>query len=339
MKAKQQLITLTRESVANALAQLDRESGYVPAGASFVHGRISEANASLFDQAYLSEPLTNYAVANLDTADLDKLIEFYAPAVPAGMRFEYKDFGGLQDFGTDADDLRPIGGDFKGIKTDGTTVSSKLANRGLQESVDEDEVQDDPMWEERVTGRLLRRVKRNILLRAITLLGAAATNVARTWDATAGKDADGDILADLILGGDGAGANPNRVGYGLTAWQKRVTSLRAQTAPALANNSSMTPDELGAWLGVEELVVNKARYLSGSSLAQASSNLVLSFNAQSGLGAEDPSNIKRFIRPLGAGNFRVFKFQVGPKKWIIVVEYYEKQVITSTLGIRKSTIS
>ena len=84
-----------------------------------------------------------------------------------------------------------------------------------------------------------------------------------------------------------------------------------------------------------------ARYsTSASAKSEALSNLVLMYNALDGATTEDPSNIKRFWSPCDNGQeLMVHRWDIGPKKMAIAVEIYELLKLTSTLGIRKQTIS
>lgn len=328
-----------RESVANALAVIDAHSFELPSDTAFAHDRISEANANMFDSSHLSEALTDYAVDWRDESGLDEALEFFAPEVPVGQRFEYREWLNADEFETDEDDERAIGEDFKTLALTGTVKNDKLANRGLQIFVDEDEVNGDPNWRERRTGKLLRRLKRNALIRAVNLLSAGATNAALTWDATAGKDPDGDIEDMLSAAGDSSGMDPNRVAYGRTAWLKRKKSHRAQESAGGIASAMMTPNDVGAALGVDEVFVAKSRYGTGATKTRLMGDLVLGFTAHKGLGAEDPSNIKRFFQLLDGQRYRVYEWQVGPKKHCLAIEHYERTRLTSTLGLVKRTIT
>jgi hypothetical protein len=331
--------TAKREAMENTLRQIDAFQFDPEPSSSFVHDRVEEANSGLFDGAHLSEPLTNYAVGWRDESGLDEALNFFAPEVPVGMRFEYKQFDNADDFETDTDDARAIGADFKQIIEGGTTVNDKLANRGLQICVDEDELNDDPNWRERKVRKLLNRIKRNSLIRAVALLEAAATNSAVTWDATAGKDPDMDIVTALAAGADSSGMMANRVAYGETARLKRLLSIRAQQHAGGFSNSGFTSAELASFLGVDEVLFAKSRYGTGATKTRLMASLVLAFTAYNGIDTEDASNIKRFFRMLEGQRYRVYEWKDGPKKYRIAVEHYERTRITSTLGIRKNTVS
>ncbi|MGE9268660.1 MAG: hypothetical protein ACQKBY_11230 [Verrucomicrobiales bacterium] len=330
---------LQREQVVNTLDRIDAARLEMPHTESFQHDRICEANASSFDEAHLSEPLTDYAVDWRDESGLDEALDFYAPEVPVGQRFEYRSWVNADEFENDENDERAIGEDFKTIYQGGSLVQDKLLNRGLQIFVDEDEVNGDPNWRERRTGKLLRRLKRNSLIRAVNLLLAAAPNAALTWDTSAGKDPDQDIEDMLAAAGDSSGMDPNRVAYGRTAWLKRKKSHRAQDTAGGTQSAFLNPSDLAASLGIDEAFVAKARYGTGASKTRLMGDIVLAFTAYRGLGPDDPSNIKRFYQMLDGQRYRVYEWRMGPKKYAIAVEHYERTRITTLLGLAKRTIS
>lgn len=337
--AKAPVMTPKREVLENALREIDNFRFDPKAGSDFQHDRIEEANASLFDSSHLSEPLTNYAVGWRDDTGLDEALAFFAPDVPVGSRFEYRQFVNADDFETDTDDQRAIGADFKEVKETGTMVTDKLVNRGLQICVDEDEVNDDPNWRERKVGKLLRRIKRNSLLRAIAIIDAAATDTAVTWDATAGKDPDQDVETMLAAAMDSSGMSCNRVAFGETARLKRKLSIRAQTHAGGFANAGMTAADLAAYYGIDEVLFAKSRYGTGATKTRVMAAKVYAFTASAGLDPVDPSNIKRFFRLLEGQRYRVYEWRDGAKNYRLAVEHYEKIKLTSTLGIRKLTVS
>ena len=345
MKTKHNPLAIaSREAVANAVRSIEAASFENPYSGRFEHERVEEANATLLDQAFFSEPLTDYAVGFRDDADLDAALEFYAPAVPVNRRFSYAVMDNSEEFLTDANDERPIGADFKQVEYTSSKIDAKTLNRGLQIALDLDEIDGIPNWEEYYTQKLIRRIKRNSLKRAVALLSAQATNSAVTWDTTAGKDPDLDTLTLLITAADKSGVRPNRVGYGDTAWAKRMLAHRAQTTAGGFGSSSLTPDALAGFLGVDGVQVTSSRYTSSSTAkTQIVANLVLLFLAESGVDTEDPSNIKRFSSmgnaEQGGGAFQVYSQRVSAKRHIIAVGQYELTKITSTLGIYKQTVS
>jgi hypothetical protein len=333
-----------REVVANTIREIESQTYEAPASGGFAHERVTEANASLFDQAYFNEPLTNYAVGFRDTEDVEKQLEFYAPMVPTPRRFSYAVWDNAEEFLSADDDERPIGSDFKNVEYISSKVEAKTANRGLQICLDLDELDGMPNWEEVYTQQLLRRIRRNSLRRAVNLISGTATNSPLTWSAVAGKDPDQDILLELITCADAAGVRPNRVGYGDTSWSKRLLAHRFQASAGGFGSASLTPEQLAGFLQVDDVQVTKARYTSSATArTQIVANLVLMFNAASGADTEDFSNIKRFVSmgsaDQGGGPFQVYSQRVSAKRHILAVGHYELIKLTSTVGMRKGTIS
>lgn len=307
----------------------------------FKHDKIVSANASLFTEAFFSEPLTSYAVGWKDPNDIEATLGFFAPEVLVPRRFEYAEATNAEEFYSDGDDdERPLRGDFPAVEYTSAKSNAKTVNRGLKICVDLDEVADQENWRQAKTAKLIRRLRRNSLRRAIALLSAAATNTAKTWDVTAGKDPDQDILGEIITATTASGIRPSRVGYGDTAFSKRQLAHRAQNNAGGFASAAMNMEQLAAFLGVDKALVSKERYSTGGAKAEILSNLVLMFNASDGMDTEDASNIKRFVSLCEGGErVRVFERQISAKLWEIVVENYELTKITSTLGIRKETIS
>jgi hypothetical protein len=296
-------------------------------------------NDSRFIQTNFDEPLTTYSVGYRDPNNIEATLEFFAPATTVNRRFTYKTQTNAEEFYSDSDDQRAIGGAFKEVKYSGTEVEAKTINRGLMMVVDLDEA--TPGWEQRTVAKLTRRLMRNSLRRAVTLLSAAATNTAKTWDATAGKDPDQDVITEQVTASTASGVAFNRVGYGHTAWAKRGLSHRAQDTAGGFASASLTPEQLAGVLQVDQVLVSRERYQTGAATkAEIVSNLVLMFHAMGGADLEDASNIKRFVSPTSQGGMRaVYIWQIGPKQMGVAVEQYELSAITATLGIRKFTVS
>lgn len=327
-----------------ALAAVDlANDGLAPDTGNLSHGQIVLANDSRFAESYFNQPLTSYAVGGWDRMDINAELDFFAPAILVPRRFTYAEWLNAEALLSDGtnDDLRAIGGDFKRVEYKSTKTEAKTDNRGLTMRVDMDEVADRTNWQQMYTTMLLNRLKRNSLRRAIALLSAAGSNTARTWDTTAGKDPDQDVSSSLLTATTASGIRPNRVGYGDTAWSKRQLAHRAQDTAGGYASAGMTPEQVAAFLNVDQVLVSRSRYQSGAAAkSEIVSNLVLSFIAQSGGSVEDPSNIKRFVSPTESGGpVRVFLQQVNAKCYDLTVEHYELIKITSTLGIRKETIS
>jgi len=331
-------------SAANAnLLALQALGGDTPllvdSGGVFQPGVIAAANASRFTETFFDEPLTTYAVGFKDPNDIEATLEFFAPMTPTPERFTYKTTSSAEEFLSDADDIRAIGAPFKVVPYSGSEVEARTYNKGLTVIIDRK--QQTPGWEQRTVARLLRRLWRNDLRRAIALLSAAATNTAKTWDTTAGKDPDQDVISELVAAATASGIRPNRIGYGDTAWSRRSISHRAQETAGGFASAMLTPQQLAQLLGVDEVRISKERYQTGAATkAEILNNLVLMFMALGGGDLEDASNIKRFVSPVeGGGNVRVFVQELGPHLVAVTVEHNSNIAITSTLGIRKFTVS
>ena len=333
--------TAARLATAEARAERLANIGILPTGRANAHEQIEFANVARITEGYFSEPLTAYAAGWRDPNDIEGTLDFFAPAVMVNRRFEYAEALNAEEFLSETDDVRALGADFKEVEYKSIKTNAKTANKGLTICVDLDEVADKVGWEQMYTGKLMRRLLRSELRRAITLISAAATNTAKTWDTTAGKDPDQDLTTDLLAASTSSGIRPNRVGFGDTAWDKRKISHRAQNLAGGYASATLSPESLAALINVDRVLVSKERYQSAAATkTEIVNNLVLEFFAQDAMDTEDPSNIKRFVSsPEGGGKFRVFSQQVSAKLYTITVEHYSLIKITSTLGLRKLTIS
>lgn len=308
----------------------------------FKHDRVCAANASLFNQSFFSEPLTTYAVGYPGQATTKAELDFIAPEVPVNRRFEYATDINAEQFLSDlTDDERPLRGKFKNVEYNSDKVQAKTANRGLMMCIDLDEVADKANWQENAVNKLINRIQLSSLRRAAALIIAGATDNAKTWDTSAGKDPDQDVLGTIVTATTASGVRPNRAFYGETAWSKRMLAHRAQTAAGGFGSAGMPPQQVAALLMLEDVMVSKTRYQStASAKAEAIGGMVLLFNAQNGVDTEDPSNIKRFISPVeGGGYVRVYVQYLTAKLVTVTVEHYELTKLTSTAGLYKMTIS
>lgn len=307
-------------------------------GASNHPGEIYIANEARFTAATYSEPLTAY-VQGWKDPDLEALLQFLAPRVPIGRRFEFKSGTNKEFFLTETDDsdIRPIGSAFKRVEYTGSTTLGKTFNKGLTIRVDEDEAFGDG-WRERFAGMLKRRLLRMEVYRANALLIAGATGTTPAWTYNASTNPnpnpDNDFRSALGLATDASGIRPNRIAIGEGQWDLRAASYEALNTPHAGRAANMTADELGRKLMVDRIQVVSARYQSS---AVAKSKLVpgcILFLAEDNLMKDDPSNIKRFVTPTDAGDFKVY-VEEHPKFTDITVEHYSNIVVTSTTGLRK----
>ena len=319
-------------------------------------GEFYLSNETRFIEGYFSEPLTTYAVGWRDPNNIEQTLEFFAPRVQTSERFEYTSWVNAEEFLVDTvndTDIRGLYSDFKRIEYTGTKVLGKTLNKGLTMRVDLDAVKDVPNWQEMYTGRIMRRLMRNELYRAITLLSAAATNQAKTWS-SGSPQPDADVRAANILATTASGVRPTRWGWGDTAWDERTTAYESTNTPGGYAGASRTIDRMASYLNVDSCLVSKERYQSSATgKTEMLGSLVLGFCAMGQAGIEDPSNIKRFVSPttsyngqgggdgtkMGGGFFNVYVQQISAKLLDITVEHHSYLAITSTLGIRQITVS
>lgn len=300
------------------------------------HGSIVLANEARFDSSYLSEPLTQYATGwsgSDEARKLTELLDFLAPSVRVGRRFEYKAATNAEALLSETDDIRAIGAGFKKVEYKGTTTNEKTLNKGLTLVLDKDEMMDGD--EELGVSRLMARLLRSEVRRAATVLLSLDAGSSKTWGNSA--DPDGDVLTLIESAGDSSGLQPNRVLYGRAAWLLRRSSYAAQaTAGAFGGLVVNTPQALAEALGVEQVLQTALRYQSA---AAAKTKLigayVMAFNAQANIGKDDPSNMKRFITGSGMTVYR----QEYAKTIEISVEHYSNIVGTATVGAKRYNIS
>lgn len=325
-------------AAAGMISRVPEDPG---AGGSLQLGQCYLANETRFIEANFSQPLTEYAVGWRDPENIDAELEFYAPGVQVPRRFEYAEAVNKEAFLSESDDVRSPGGEFKRVEYTSNKQNGRTLNKGLTMRVDMDEVDVATNWEQIYTGRLLQRIKRNDLRRAVTALATAATNTAKTWDTTSGKNPDQDVRDKVITFGDSAGLNPTRLGYNMNSWNRRALAYGAQNNAAGYAYLAQTVDEVAVNVGCRMGKVTNARFQSsGTAKSAIVPDIVLIFYAEAGQTKDDPSNIKGFWTPCEGGTrYRVYVQQITAKLVDITVEHYSNPTITSTLGIQKLTIS
>ena len=302
-------------------------------------GVICAANENRFEAAQLSEPLTAFTVGWRDPEDLRGLLDFLAPSVRVGRRFEFKRADNAEAFLSETDDVRAIGSAFKRVDYIGESVNAKTFNKGLTIRIDHDEeVGDD--WQERYVQLLVQRLLRNEIRRAITALDSQDVSDTKTWTWTSGTypNPDSDLRTALAAAASLCGVRPNRVVFGESAWDLRSTAYYMQATAGAFQAAGQTPDDLAKRIFVDGVRVMSSRYTNGTTRDLVLGNNVYAYFAQDGVMKDDPSNIKRFVTPAGGSDFRVY-VETNSKFTDITVEHYSAIVITSTLGIRKLAVS
>lgn len=299
-------------------------------------GQIVAANEDRFSSKFYSEPLTAYTVGWRDPENLQALLDAAFPSVQVGRMFEFKKATNAEAFVTEVDDSRAIGAAFKKVQYSGETALGKTLNRGLTISVDHDEEVGDG-WREMYVARLLQRLTRNELKRALAIVAANVTNANKTWGSSANPDAD--MRAMLVASADASGVYPNVILIGETARNLRLDSYEAQNTPYAGVAAGMDDGRLASKLGVDRIIQIKARYQSSATAKTALlGSYVQAFIAIPGASKDDASNFKRFTTPTASGPYRVYVTE-HEKSTDITVECYSAVICTSTLGVRQLTIS
>ena len=302
-------------------------------------GIVCAANENRFEAANLSEPLTAFSVGWKDPENLKALLDFLAPSVRVGRRFEFKKADNAEAFLSETDDIRAIGSAFKRVEYSGESVNAKTYNKGLTIRVDHDEeVGDD--WQERYVQLLMQRLLRNEVRRAVSALDSQDVSDAKTWTWATGTypNPDGDVRAALSTAASTSGIRPNRVLYGEGAWDLRSNAYYMQNTAGAFQSAGLTPDDLAKRLFVDGVRVVSARYTNSAVRDLVLGNNVYAYYAQDGATKDEPSNIKRFVTPAGGSDFRVY-VETNSKFTDISVEHYSSIVVTSTLGIRRLAVS
>lgn len=301
---------------------------------------ITTANENKLQASTYSEPLTAFTVGWNDYAPA-RILEFIAPSIAVGRRFEFKRADNAEAFYSESDDLRAIGSEFKRVRYNGDSINEKTLNKGLTIRVDHDEVADDN-WQERYTQILLQRLLRNELRIAVSALQTIATFADSTvvWSQSGTNNPDADLRNMLSLASDSSGIRPNKILFGEDAWNTRMSCLESQSTSVAFRASALSPAELGNKFMLDGCEVVSARYqASPTTKAKIASDKVFAFCAFDGVSKDEPSNLKRFYTPTQDGTpFRVYCDEHA-KYTDITVEHYSSIIATSNLGVRGISVS
>lgn len=301
-------------------------------------GVISLANEARFTSAHHSQPLTEYLAGWRDAENLEATLDYVAPRVPVGRRFEWKKAENAEAFLSEVDDERAIGAGFKRVEYKGSSQLGKTRNRGLTYRLDRDEAAVAGA-EERIVTLLTQRIRRNQLRRAITALAGLANNTNKTWSSGT-PSPDEDMRAAVSAAQLASGVYPNRGLIGLTAWNARASAYATSDKAGAFAGLAKTPQEVGGMIGLDDLRIDRSVYQSSSTAkARIMPTSVIFFYARELIDQDDPTHVKRFVTPAGDGDLRVYREEIGAKFIDLTVEHYDEIVATSTVGAEKLTIS
>lgn len=298
---------------------------------------VHSAHESRFNAAHYSEALTAFSSGYKDPENLSEFLEFIAPSVPVGRRFEFKKANNAEAFFSEEDDVRAIGSSFKRVEYTGQSVNEKTINKGLTIHVDHDEVANDD-WQERYVQLLIQRLYRNELRRAIAILDKASIEAPQSWNGSSNPDSE--LRKILFSAANVSGIRPNRILFGEAAWDARSCAYESKDLMSAIRSADMSPQDLAKKLLVDEIKIIRARYQSNAlSKSQIVTNSIYAYFAQNTITKDEPSNLKRFVTPIDGGStFRVF-LEESAKYSVISVEHYSNIIVTSDLGIQKISLS
>ena len=313
-----------------------------PATMAGTPGLVCVPNESMLSGSNYQEAIVGYiaGVMGTDLSGLRDLINYLAPGVETARIFQYQALADGLAFLADQNDERAPGAEFRRIETKGSMQTDKTRNRGLSYRIDRDAVPIGPNTVNNTAAWLMAILLRNDALRAISVLDAAATNQAKTWDGSANPD--GDLRASRALSHTARGLSPNRLAIGLSAWDTRAAAYEASSKAGALMLAERTPKEVANKIGIASAMISdmiyKVKKTGSNTMAMA--NIIYMFYADMVAHEMDASNVKRFwSRCNGGEEYAVYTNESDPKFIDVVVEHYSTIAVTDTTGIRKLTIS
>ena len=305
-------------------------------------GRVALANESAFNAAFLSQPLTDYAIGwKTEDNKLEELLEFIAPGVRVPRKFEYRVGNNADAFAAVADgsDVRALYGEYKLVKTAAGNTNGKTVSKGLSTLLEHDEEREVPNAREGKVAWLKRMLLRAEVIRAVSLLNTAATNSAKTWTGSNGTLPDTDLMAAIDAFGDAVGIDANRILLGSSAWTKRIGAYASKEAKNFIPPASL--QGLADFLGVEKVVKSSERYTTGTGKSKlVTADCAFIFMGMAGATSEDPSTLKRFWTPKEGGEWVVYVDEKYADELIKITVAHTSQIaLTCSTGVQKLTIS
>ena len=305
-------------------------------------GRVALANEGAFNAAFLSQPLTDYAIGwKTEDNKLEELLEFLAPGVRVPRKFEYHVGNNADAFAAVADgsDVRSLYGEYKLVKTTDDTANGKTVSKGFSTVLERDEERDVPNAREGKVAWLKRMLLRAEVIRAMALLNTAATNSAKTWTGSNGTLPDTDLMAAVDAFGDAVGIDANRVLLGSSAWTKRIGAYASKEAKNFIPPATL--QGLADFLGVEKIFKSSERYTTGTGKSKlVTADCAFIFMGMAGATSEDPSTLKRFWTPKEGGEWVVYVDEKYSDELIKITVAHTSQIaLTCSTGVQKLTIS
>lgn len=290
----------------------------------------------------LSQPLSQFSTGVQDRENLQELLDRVAPMAPVGgLRFSYLAETEAEEFQKRSIQAitRPVHGEFPERKITGSTVDGAVDNLGIVTYLDRDQGGLLPSMQQAVVASSRGIILRSLIADAIAKIDAAASaDTSKNWG-DAAANPDGNAREMVKACGDARGEEANIVIYGNGSWHYRADAYEVPTRTNGGDRGGWTPQRLAEYLGVDDVIHLKARYRSSASaLTALLGATVYAYNAKSNLMPMDSSNIKRFQYIGDGGAMRVW-IEIGTHRVKIITDCQARNVITSTVGIRKRAIT
>lgn len=308
-------------------------------------GQTFLANSSDYKAASNITNLDEFVVS-CPADDQEQVLNELFPSVPAGGRLFRFAKAADDDYLTETrdDDIRDTYAAPKIVKSHGTTATDEIRNKILGRIIDLDAWPKDQRGKRKVSEtakwvkKLRKRLVRADLFRGLSLLNAAATNTAVTWNASANPDGD---LRQKI---EAATCRPNIIVFSSTAWSMRKDSYEAssRTNDSLSKHAEYTEAQLADYLKVSKVIVLRAKYMAieGGNILDMLGDVVIGYYADESPSEDDASNIKRFTDVCDNGQeWMVYEENHLSKIVTLLVEHYSQFVVTRPSGIFKLTVS
>lgn len=290
----------------------------------------------------LSQPLTEFSTGVQDRDNLQQLLDRLFPMAPVGgLRFSYLAETEAEAFQkrTAAQLTRPVHGEFAEQKITGTVTDGAVDNLGIVTYLDIDQGGLNPAMQQAVVASRRNLILRSLIADGIAKIDAAATaDTSKNWGDSAANP-DGNLREMVKNCGDARGEEANVVVLGNGAWHYRADAYEVPTRTNGGDRGGWTPERLGEYLQVDDVIALRSRYRSSATaLTALLGATAYAYNARPGLMAMDSSNVKRFQYLGTGGGMRVW-VEVGTHRVKIIVDCYARITVTSSVGIRKRAIT
>ena len=310
-------------------------------------GQITVANAAQNYAGSLAQDVQGY-LAGLPSSDESAMLELLFPGMPTNYRFQ---FAKAEDeaFLTEADDsdIRASGASFKRVQYKGTNVDASTVQKGLTMRVDHRDLPRAngviiPGWENRYAASLKNRLIRADIVRGLSIVDAAAHNVAITFSAATNPDGLLRAQCQLTRVAIGDLANVQLV-MGNASFQGRADAYEAATRAntSLANHAGYSLEELARYLTIKRVILQDGikQAKKGAAKTDMLGLVNYSYAVTDSPLMEDPSNVKRAYSAVNGGGEWAVAIQEATVYTDITVWHESLIFVPQSTGIEKTTVT